>query len=159
MSMSLVGPTWTDTASTTATVSSRSEFGYRLTAYITDFLKHTLSPAVTIPDFAGTNSAPDNWEGNCVDNAAFCGFGYTTDDDTLGDGTADRFTVAAGACTTAPCYAGFVKTASAPGELVADSISDVTSDATVISYKTSVDVDQQSGAYETTIIYIITPQF
>jgi len=144
--MNLTGPTWTNTASTTATISSRSEFGYKLTAYITDLLKHVVNPAVNIPNWTGTNAAPTVFDETCVANSAKCGWGYNTNDADLTQFTSTK-------------YAGFVTSASAPGEIVAQSASDVTNDATIITYRTSVGVSQQSGEYQTTIIYIVTPQF
>ena len=147
VSMNLTGPTWTNTASTTATISSRSEFGYKLTAYITDLLKHVVNPAVNIPNWTGTNAAPTVFDETCVTNSAKCGWGYNTNDADLTQFTDSTY------------YAGFVTSASAPGEIVAQSASDVTNDATIITYRTSVGVSQQSGEYQTTIIYIVTPQF
>lgn len=148
VSMNLVGPTWTNTASTTATVSSRSEFGYQLTAYITDLLRHTIAGGITIPNYTDGGSAtyanPTTWTTTCVSDTNKCGFGYNTNDADISQFAANEF-------------APFSQTA--PGDAVASSASDVVGEAITLSYRTSVSLVQQAGSYLTTIIYILTPQF
>jgi hypothetical protein len=137
--------TFTATATTTLTVSTSATFGYNLTAYETDNMRHTAYSSVTISDWAGTNAVPTVWTGTCIDNTQ-CGWGYNTGDADLTQFAANE-------------YAGFVGSSQAPGDIVAKSTAPVTNDATTITYRTSVLATQSAGPYKTTIIYIVTPQF
>ena len=137
--------TFTATATTTLTVSTTATFGYNLTAYETDNMRHTAYSSVTISDWAGTNAVPTVWTGTCIDNTQ-CGWGYNTGDADLTQFAANE-------------YAGFVGSSQAPGDIVAKSTAPVTNDATTITYRASVLATQSAGPYKTTIIYIVTPEF
>jgi hypothetical protein len=140
-------------------VTSASQFGYRINAYETQLMTR-VGGAETIPDFPGSYEAPDNWESTCNSGgSAFCGFGFTTDDAALPGPDPDRFTTATGVCTTAPCYAAFAPLADAPGDIVGDLSTSIENDLTIITYRVSVGFTQTVGQYQTTVIYIATPQF
>ncbi len=137
---------FTDNTKTTVLTTSTNAFnGYitygRETAVLT-------SGSSTIPDFASPNSAPTVWSGT--------GFGYTTDDNNLSGGAADRFT------NGGPKHAGF--TTSAPGDPVADHtavIEDptVTSEQFTITYRVTAQDTTAPGAYTNTVIYVVVPTY
>lgn len=109
----------------------------------------------TIADWTATNSAPSDWNGNCVNNSE-CGFGYTTNDATLTGGTANRFS--AGTCgVDSKCWAAFVH--SGPGDPVADSTTRTTSQSNLVTFKISVSNTQAAGEYNTVVIFIATAQY
>ena len=103
----------------------------------------------------GTNASPTDWNSNCQ-AASECGFGYQTNDATLGDGTANRFS-AAGCGGDVKCWAGFLTTGE--GALVGDSTAPASAAATVVSYKVSVNLTTAAGEYQTTLVYIVTSQY
>lgn len=144
------GNSWTDTQTTTTTTSSNAYHGYVATIWISGLLTNTLDGSYTIPNYGSPNSNPTTWTGT--------GFGYTTDDDNLSVGTANRFT------SGGPKYAGFLT--SGPGEPAADHTDLVTGETGAISgqefnitYKVAVTASQAAGPYATNIIYIVTPTF
>ncbi|MEX2144839.1 MAG: hypothetical protein WD712_00450, partial [Candidatus Spechtbacterales bacterium] len=140
------GNTFTSTNTSTLTVASQSEFGYDMYAYETQLLTRD-GGSETIQDFQGTYAAPENWVSTCTADANDCGWGYNTDDTSIGFGSN---------------YARFASAASAPGDIVADSAVDVTVGSEVvhtITYKSSVDAIQAAGNYLTTIVYILVPKF
>ncbi len=148
---------YTDTAYTTTTVTTNAYNGYIITAWETAPMTHQGNSFFIIADWTGTNAAPSTWIGNCTSNSE-CGFGYTTNDNTLSGGTADRFT------NGGPNYAGFTQTGE--GDPVADhtdkidgSTGELSSDEVVISYKISTNATQAAGTYSTTIIYIATAEY
>jgi hypothetical protein len=134
--------TFTNSGTNTLTVSTNGEFGYNVTAYA-DSLMTRIGTATTIANWTGTNAAPTVWTTSCIASAT-CGFGYNTDDADLTQFTSTKF-------------AGF--TTSTPGEVVATDSAQVTGDATVMTYRSSVDLSQAAGDYQTTIRYIVTPAF
>ena len=148
VSLNLTSPTFSTTTTNTLTVTARAEFGYSLTAYETDVLKHTADPSKTIVNYtdggAATYSTPTTWTTTCISDANKCGFGYNTNDADISQFQANE-------------YAPFSQTA--PGDAVASSTGPVTGEATTITYRSSVSAIQEAGPYQTTIIYIVTPQF
>lgn len=139
------GNSFTDSSKTTVLTTSTNAYnGYIINARSTGPLTFG---AETISDYNGTNSSPTTWSGN--------GFGYTTNDSSLTGGTADRFT------NGGPKYAGF--TTSSPGDPVADHAGPVTSPITneqfTISYRVTVSNAQKAGDYETTVLYIVVPEY
>ena len=132
------------TATTTnlLTVTTTATFGYEITAYQTQLLTHA-NAVTTIPDWTGTSGSPTVWTGTCA-GASECGWGYNSTDIDLG-------------FTDNTYYAAF--TTSTPGNVVSDATSSVTGATTTITYRSSVSNVQSAGVYETTIRYIITPQF
>jgi len=146
------------TQTTTATVSTSATNGYRLTLWAAQLLTRVGgSETISMFDDDGTvpNSAPLDWNSNCQ-SADECGFGYHTNDATLGDGTANRFS-AAGCGGDSKCWAGFLTTGE--GALVGDSGGPASGAATIVSYKVSVDLTTLAGEYQTTLVYIVTTQY
>jgi len=137
------GNSFTTTATTILTVTSTSEFGYEVTAFQTDNLRNTGVTGLTISDWGGTNAAPTVWTGTCQ-GASECGWGYNTNDADLSQFAATE-------------YAAFVT--STPGDVVAKSTIAISGDVTTITYRSSVSATQPAGTYQTTIRYIVTPQF
>lgn len=142
---------WTDLLqSTLFTTSTNAYNGYIVTGWLSEALTHTENVSFTIKNYESPNSDPTTWTGT--------GFGYTTDDDVLSGGTADRFT------NGGPKYAGF--TTSGSGKPCADHTTQITGQTGAVSgenititYRITVDSSQKAGRYETNIIYIITPTF
>lgn len=133
-----------DTQSTTFTTSTNAYHGYIIYGFATNELTNGSS---TIDHYSAPNSAPTSWTGT--------GFGYTTDDDDLIGGTADRFT------SGGPLYAGF--TGTGPGDPIADTsgpiVSPITNEQYQVTYRVTADSNQRSGSYTTTVVYIIAPTF
>jgi len=140
------GNSFTDSSKTTVLTTSTNAYnGYTIYGRNTGLLTFGSN---TIPAFASPNSAPTVWSGT--------GFGYTTDDNNLAGGTADRFT------NGGPKHAGF--TTSAPGDPVADHtavIEDptVTNEQFTITYRVTGDSATKAGAYTNTIVYVVVPVY
>ena len=139
------GNSWTDSGKTTVLTTSTNAYnGYIVNARSTGTLATT---SATIADFGSPNSSPATWSGY--------GFGYTTNDNSLTGGTADRFT------NGGPKYAGF--TTSSPGDPVADHPGPITTaianEQFTISYRVSVSDTQRPGTYTTTVLYIVVPEY
>lgn len=137
---------WTDSSkSTVVTTSTNAYNGYIVNARTTGAL--TATGFGTIPDYGSANSSPSTWSGY--------GFGYTTNDNDLTGGTADRFT------DGGPKYAGF--TTSSPGDPVADHAGPVTNaiidEDFTISYRVTTDQNQKAASYSTTVLYIVVPSY
>ncbi|MBI4128294.1 MAG: right-handed parallel beta-helix repeat-containing protein [Parcubacteria group bacterium] len=144
-----------DASTTTSTISTSAPNGFQLTTWASQLLTR-LGGSETVAMWSGTNGTPTNWNGNCPNNTE-CGFGYNTNDSTLGGGTADRF-VAAGSCGgDLKCWAGFATTGA--GDLVGDATGAVSGQATVVTYKVSASTTQAAGEYQSTILYVLTPQY
>lgn len=148
---------FTSATNTTTTVSSNAYNGYIITAWETGVMTHQINSSYTIADWTGSNASPSIWSGNCPDNSQ-CGFGYTTDDNNLSGGTADRFT------NGGPNYAGFIQ--SGAGDPVADhtanidgSTGEVSGEQFLITYKISTNSTQAAGPYATTIVYVATAEY
>lgn len=137
---------YTDSSQTTVLTTSTNAYnGYIINARSTGPL--TATGIGTIGDYAGTNGTPTTWSGN--------GFGYTTSDNSLTGGTADRFT------NGGPKYAGF--TTASPGDPVADHGGPVTTAISNenfnISYRVTTNQTQAAGQYATTVLYIVVPSY
>ncbi len=133
------------TKQTVLSTSTNAYYGYIIYAHETGPLSYL---AKTIADYPAPNSAPTPWSGT--------GFGYSTSDNTLSGGTADRFTAGG------PNYAGFVQ--GAPGDPVADHTTvvggePITNEEHTISYRVTVDPSQTAGVYKNTIIYVVVPTY
>jgi len=95
------------------------------------------------------NDAPSAWGTFCKDNASFCGFGYTTNDNDLTGGTNTRF-------NNSTNYAGFTSST----EPVADrGIGNWQGEDDTITYKVSVPESQEPETYDITITYVCTAQY
>jgi hypothetical protein len=154
---------WTAEASSTLRVTTSASNGYVVTAWATNDGRLKLDNySIYIEDYNAVNSAPREWNQTCTQNSNCCGFGYTTDDNDLYGGQANRFAISTTTCTgdTASgvsAYAGFL--GSGPGDPVADSTSPTTTDETIVSYKVSTDAVQGAGNYQTTVIYVATANY
>lgn len=122
------------------TVSTNSGLGYTVAT------RYTGAPAVnsyTISDLSGaTNAAPTLFSA-----AGSEGFGYTTEDTTLGTGTANRF--------SANKWAAFT-TANAE---VAYHNAPVANQTTRVGFQAGISGATEPGAYTTTVIYTATPVY
>lgn len=98
----------------------------------------------TITDHTGTNAAPSAFSAAGTES-----FGYTSEDSTLGTGTADRFTNPAGG------YAAFT-TSNAE---VAFSATGVTAETIRVGYQVGIAATTEAGEYTTTVIYTLTPTY
>lgn len=139
------GNSYTDSSKTTTITTSTNAYnGYIVNARETQPLT---AGATTIPDYSSPNSAPTTWSG--------LGFGYTTSDNDLTGGTADRFT------NGGAHYAGF--TTSSPGDPVADHpgplLTPVTNEQVTISYRVTTNSSQQAASYTTEVLYIVVPSY
>lgn len=122
------------------TVSTNAGNGYTVYTRYTGAL--TSGSGSTIPDFSGTNAAPAAFSA-----AGIAAFGYTTEDITLGGGTANRF--------ASNKYAAFT-TSNNP---VVDSTTSVGSTTTRIGYQAGVSSTTAAGTYTTTVIMTIVPSY
>lgn len=138
---------WTDSTQVTELTTSTNAYnGYSIYA-------HETGPLIdgygnTINNFGAPNSAPEAWSGT--------GFGYTTSDNNLSGGTANRFT------NDGPNYAGFIT--DVPGDPVADHVAPVDQTPIVnekfnITYRVTTTNTKQAGIYQNKIIYIIVPEY
>jgi hypothetical protein len=141
------GNSFTDAnKSTVMTTSTNAYNGYTVYGRENQALK-TLDN-FTIPNYTGTNSIPTSWAGT--------GFGYTTNDSSLGGtGGLNRF-------ADATKYAGF--TTAGPGEIVADHSEPVqdptiSNEQFVVSYRVTVDATTPAGTYSNIILYTIVPVY
>lgn len=136
------------------TVSTNGGGGYTVTTRGThassDFLKHTGTPATTIADHTGSNASPTAFPTGTGGSGSEA-FGYTSDDATLGTGTAGRF----GANDV---WAGFVNSGTTATE-VAYSSGPVASEVTKIGLRIRFTQVTEPGTYQGTLIYICTPVF
>ncbi len=134
------------TKSTTVTTSTNAYNGYIVYGRDTNALTYTALGS-TIPQYSSPNSAPTTWSGT--------GFGYTSSDDSLTGGTANRFT------NGGAKYAGFTTTS--PGDPVADHsggvISPVTNEQFTVSYRVTADSQNTAGKYTTTVLYVVLPTY
>lgn len=105
-----------------------------------------------IDKYTGTNAAPTTWTGPTSQtlntNTGF--FGYTTEDSTLGTGTADRFTSSGGNKWAGPT--------TSPLE-VAYSATGVSSETTRIGWQVEVDGWQPPGSYSGSMMLVATPTY
>ncbi len=124
-----------------ATVTTNAGSGY------TVYIRYTAKPT------SGSNDIDDHTGSNAVPTSMSAGteaFGYTSDDATLGTGTAARFT------TSAPKYAAFT-TSNAE---VAYNAAAVSSQTTRIGYAVGISGTTPAGTYGTsTVILTATPAY
>jgi hypothetical protein len=142
------GNSYTDSTKTTILTTSTNAYnGYIIYGYETQPLTHTIDGSKTIANYTGSNSSPTSWTGT--------GFGYTTNDNDLTGGTADRFT------NSGPNYAGFGT--STPGDPVADHtgpiLSPISNETFTVSYRVTASSSTTAGQYRTTVIYVAVPTY
>lgn len=141
-------PLGTVTASTNGigahdlTVTTNASSGY--TVYVR-YSDQPTSGSNTIDDHTGTNASPASFS-----SAGTEAFGYTTNDSSLGTGTADRFTSSGGN--------KWGKFTSSNLE-VAYSSSAVSSDTTRVGYQVGISGTTEAGSYTTTVILTALPAY
>jgi len=96
----------------------------------------------TIPNHTGTNGTPTSFSA-----AGTAAFGYTTNDYSLGTGTAGRF--------NSNLWAGFTTT----NDEVAFSSAGVSSETTRVGYQVGVAANTPAGSYSTTVIMTVVPSY
>jgi hypothetical protein len=142
------------TAAHDLTVSTNAEGGYTVTVKATDPpLVDTINTNNNIDNFSGSNATPATWSApaGATKNINTGYFGYTTNDATLGTGTADRFT------SSANQWAGF---STSPEEVMYNSSATSFAGQTVrIGYQVQVDGYQPPGSYAGTITLVATPTY
>lgn len=125
------------------TASTNATNGYTI------FARYTAAPtnglAQTIADWTGTNAAPTTFPAAGTAEA----YGYSTDDATLGTGTANRFTSGG---------AKFAAMTTSNAE-VAYEAAGVNSTTYRVAHQVGVTTLTDPGTYTTTIIYTCTPVF
>jgi hypothetical protein len=140
------------TAAHDLTVTTNAGSGYTVT------VKAAADPPLSdgsknIDYFTGTNTSPTTWSapaGTAASvNTGF--FGYTTEDATLGTGTADRFTSSSG-----DKWAGVINSAA---EEVVYSATGVTSEVTRVGWTAAVNALQPPGSYTGTVLVVATPTY
>jgi hypothetical protein len=109
------------------------------------------SGAQNIDEFTGTNASPSTWSSPAGSSASVNTgfFGYTTNDATLGTGTANRFT------SGGTKWAG---TTTSPLE-IAFSSAGITSEVTRVGWQAEVNAIQPQGSYSGTVIIVATPSY
>jgi len=131
------------------TVTTSATNGYVITAWSSQVMTCSDSGqcgSETISDWTGTNASPTTW------SAGSYGFGYSTNDVALLDGTPDRF--------SGPKFAGFAHTAS--GHRVADRSNaqcPCDNQQNTITYRIAAQPSQRPGPYQTEIVYIATVNY
>lgn len=134
-----------------ATVTTNAGNGYTVTASASA-TPPLVSGANDIDAFTGTNASPATWSspnGSSANvNTGY--FGYTTEDSTLGTGTAARFTSSGG-----NKWAGTTIT----GEEVIYSATGVSSQTTRLGWQGEVNSLQPAGSYTGAVVLIATPTY
>ncbi len=111
-----------------------------------------VSGSNNIDEFSGSNASPATWSSPAGSSANVNTgyFGYTTNDATLGTGTADRFTSSGGnkwsGSTTSPLE-------------VAYSAAAVTTQTTRVGWQAEINSLQPFGSYTGTVILVATPTY
>ncbi len=134
------------------TVTTNSTNGYTVT------LKALADPPLVdgtanIDKFSGTNASPSTWSAPAGSSASVNTgyFGYTTNDSSLGTGTADRFTSSGGnkwaGPTTSPLEVAYSATGVGSGE------------TTRVGWQAEVNSLQPAGTYTGTVILVATPTY
>lgn len=123
------------------TIGTNAQNGYTVTTKYTGALA---SGTHNMTDHTGTNASPSTFS-----SAGTEAVGYTTEDATLGTGTAARFTSSGG-----NKWAGFSSTAYE----VAYSNASV-SETVRVGYQAGIAATTQAGSYTTTVVYTATPTY
>lgn len=134
-----------------ATVTTNATNGYTVTASASA-TPPLVSGSNNIDPFTGTNASPTTWSepNGSTPNTNTGYFGYTTEDSTLGTGTADRFTSSGG-----NKWAGTTIT----GQEVIYSAVGVSSQTTRLGWQVEVNNLQPAGSYTGSVILIATPTY
>lgn len=119
-------------------VGTNAQNGYTVTIKSTAALS---SGSHDMADHSGTNASPATFSA-----AGTEAFGYTTEDATLGTGTANRFTSGKWAAfTTSPLEVVYSAAAA--------------SETTRTGYQVGISATTQAGSYSTTVVYTATPTY
>ena len=141
-------PFGTVTAASNAVVCQDLTAATNATNGYTIFARYTAAPtnalAQTIADWTGTNASP-----TAFPSAGTEAYAYTTNDATLGTGTANRF--------TSPSQ-GWAKMTTSNAEVAYESAG-VTSTTYRVGHQVGVALTTHPGTYTTTIIYTCTPVY
>ena len=120
-------------------VGTNANGGYTVTTMYTGAFSK--GGGVNIADHSGTNASPSSFSA-----AGTAAFGYTTEDTTLGTGTAGRFTSNTWAAfTTSPLEVAYNATA--------------VSQTTRVGYQVGIAATTPAGSYTTTVVYTATPVY
>jgi hypothetical protein len=124
-------------------VSTNAQAGYTVYLRHTGLLTNESSDTIT--NHSGTNASPSAFPA-----AGTEAWGYTTEDATLGGGTADRFTTGGG-------FAGFTTT----NEEVMDNLNATpgAGDNNEIAVQVGVASSTEAGTYQSTVIYTLVATF
>lgn len=148
-------PFGTASASTNAVAAHDLNLSTNATNGVTVYARYTgdltNGATDTITDHTGTNAAPSSFPA-----AGSEAFGYTTEDSTLGTGTADRFTNPAGG------YASFETSGTATtaqGDEVFYDAGTVDNVTTRVGYQVGIAGSTEAGTYTTTVIYTALPTY
>jgi len=111
-----------------------------------------VSASNNIDPFSGTNATPTTWSAPAGSSASVNTgyFGYTTNDTTLGTGTAARFT------TGAPKWAGTSTTAS---EVAYSASAVAAAETTRLGWEAEINELQPQGSYTGTVVLVATPTY
>lgn len=123
------------------TVTTNASSGY------TVYARYTAKPTFgsnTIADHTGSNSSPTSFSA-----AGTAAYGYTTDDSSLGTGTANRFT------SSSNVWAAFTTT----NAEVAYNNASASSQTTCVGQQAGISGTTPAGAYTTSVIYTATPVY
>jgi len=123
------------------TVGTNAQSGYTVTIRYTGALTNGTHSFV---DFASPNSAPTAFSA-----AGTEAFGYTTNDASLGTGTATRFTATGG-----QKFAGFT---TSPLEVAYSAAA--ASETTRVGYQAGISATTPAGSYTTTVVFVATPTY
>jgi hypothetical protein len=124
------------------TVTTNATNGYTVYVKYDDQLTHT-NATNKIANISHTNAEP-----GAFTSAGTEGFGYTTEDSSLGTGTADRFT-----STPGDKWAAYT---ASDAEVVYHNAA-VTDQTTKVGYRLTVALTTLMGAYTSTVTYTATP--
>jgi hypothetical protein len=147
---------------TTITVTTSATNGYIVTAWETQLMTCSVANCgveTTIKNFTYGEviecdyADPCVWTTLCKDDSYYCGFGFTSNDDSV-EGL-NRYGVSGGSGTK---YTYFPISSSSP-VLVMDSDDPVSGQSYSITYQISASLTQRPGPYTTTIVYIVTAQY
>ncbi len=120
------------------TLGTNANSGYTVT---TSYTGQLASGSHNMTDWSGTNAAPTTFSGAGTES-----FGYTTNDATLGTGTAGRFSSNKWAAfTTSPLEVAYSAAA--------------VSETTRTGYQVGISSTTPAGSYSTTVIYTATPTY
>lgn len=145
---------YSSTSVSTLTTSTNAYNGYKIYAFATQPLTRQNGSEI-ISNISATYANPISW-------TVGTGFGYTTNDTSVGGSQQWNQDPCPGDSGQPLCYAPFSQTA--PGDVVADHESEL-GESTIIdeefllTYKVVTEPTQTAGTYSTTIVYTVVPTY